>query len=320
MTTSLCNQSPPTTNLLVLIIPLELLLLTFIFLYPNDLKIQSYLSACRAAAPASAVSDFIGIGPVAVKPDFRLLIGVLTHPDSYERRQLVRLVYSLKPPGLAAHIDVRFVFCNLTSDEQEVLVALEIMLHDDIIILDCRENMNFGKTYHYFSSLPKLLDRSSGGGRPYDYVMKMDDDTYFRLDSLAESLRGKPREDMYYGLEIPCKGEKFPPFPAPFMTGMGYVLSWDLVEWVAASEIARNHTIGPEDMLVGMWLSMGGRGKNWYGMGRAMYNYKGWNESTNCFRHELAPDTVAVHMLKNNSRWANTLRYFNVTRGLNPGP
>nr|CAD1843453.1 unnamed protein product [Ananas comosus var. bracteatus] len=166
------------------------------------------------------------------------------------------------------------------------------MLHDDIIILDCRENMNFGKTYHYFSSLPKLLDRSSGGGRPYDYVMKMDDDTYFRLDSLAESLRGKPREDMYYGLEI---------------------LGGGVGDRAQPHDRAGGHAGGDV-------AEHGGQRKNWYGMGRAMYNYKGWNESTNCFRHELAPDTVAVHMLKNNSRWANTLRYFNVTRGLNPGP
>ncbi|XP_073009143.1 beta-1,3-galactosyltransferase pvg3-like [Typha latifolia] len=293
---SICKQSPSTISLVVLLLPF----LTYLLLRTTSISISF---------DHPSVTDFVG--PVTVKPDFRLLIGILTHPDNFERRHLLRLVYSLQS-SLTADIDIRFVFCKLTNQEQSLVVSLEIMRYDDIIILNCTESMNFGKTYDYFSSLPELFD-----DRRYDYVMKMDDDTYFRLDNLVESLKNKSREDMYYGLIIPCDGENFPPFPAPFMTGMGYILSWDLVEWIATSEIARNESIGPEDMMVGKWLSMGNKGKNRHGTEPDMYDYKG-SYPSNCFRHELVPDTIAVHLLKNNSWWARTLKYFNVTDGLKP--
>ncbi|WOK94054.1 hypothetical protein Cni_G02756 [Canna indica] len=70
--------------------------------------------------------------------------------------------------------------------------AVEILLYHDIIILNCTENMDKGKMYTYLSSVSHLFDAS-----PYDYVMKADDDTYFQLHNLAESLRKMPREDVY---------------------------------------------------------------------------------------------------------------------------
>ncbi|WOK94053.1 hypothetical protein Cni_G02755 [Canna indica] len=69
---------------------------------------------------------------------------------------------------------------------------VEILLYQDIIILNCTENMDKGKMYTYFSSVPHLFDAST-----YDYVMKADDNTCSQLHSLAESLRKMPREDVY---------------------------------------------------------------------------------------------------------------------------
>ncbi|KAE8668644.1 peptidyl-prolyl cis-trans isomerase FKBP17-1 [Hibiscus syriacus] len=160
--------------------------------------------------------------------DIRILIGILTLPDQYQRRHFLRLIYSTQPP-VGARVDVKFVFCNLTKEDQKVLVALEIMRYDDIIILNCKENMNKGKTYTFFSSLPEMFNSSDRPYPPYHYVMKGDDDTYFRLENLVESLRPLPRQDLYYGYVIPC------PIMDPFvyyMSGMGYLVSWDIAEWV----------------------------------------------------------------------------------------
>lgn len=55
---------------------------------------------------------------------------------------------------MGAQVDVKFVFYNLTKEDQKVLVVLEIIRYDGIIILNCKENMNKGKTFTYFSSLP----------------------------------------------------------------------------------------------------------------------------------------------------------------------
>jgi hypothetical protein len=97
------------------------------------------------------------------------------------------------------------------------------------------------------------------------------------------------------------------------------VLSWDLVEWIAKSEVPVNHTNGPEDMMLGWWLQMGEKAKNRYNNAPMMYDFRGADQEANCFRHDLTADTIAVHRLKQNSRWTTVLNYFNVTTdGLKP--
>ncbi|XP_068645373.1 beta-1,3-galactosyltransferase pvg3-like [Aristolochia californica] len=247
----------------------------------------------------------VAFTPVFSSPEFSLLIGILTRPDFYDRRHFLRLVYGTQSSPFA-QIHVKFVFCNLTKDDQRTFIALEILRFDDIIILNCTENMNSGKTYTYLSSLPTILARS------YDYVMKADDDVYIRLDPLASSLRGLSRSDLYYGFVIPCASKN--PF-VEYMSGMGFLLSWDLVKWIGGSDIPANNTVGPEDKMVGEWLKMGKKAKNRFSEKPGMYDYPGANGRCS---HELIPETIAVHRLKSWDRWLHVLRFFNVTNGLKP--
>ncbi|KQJ90345.1 beta-1,3-galactosyltransferase sqv-2 [Brachypodium distachyon] len=236
-------------------------------------------------------------------PEFRLLVGVLTTPARHERRDIVRLAYALQPPAPAyAHVDVRFVFCDVADPTERVLVSLEAARHGDVLILNCTENMNDGKTHEYFSSVPRLF-----AAAPYDYVMKTDDDTYLRVAAMAEELRPKPRRDVYLGHGFAVGDD-----PMPFMHGMGYVVSWDVAAWVSDNEdiLRHNDTHGPEDLLFGKWLGIGGRGKNRYSLKPRMYDL-------NWYMDNFRPDTVAVHMLKDNRRWAAAFRYFNVTQEVN---
>lgn len=243
--------------------------------------------------------------------DIRVLFGILTLPDQYQRRHFLRLIYGTQNP-VGAKVDVKFVFCNLTKEDQKVLVALEIMRYDDIIILDCKENMNKGKTYTYFSSLPEIFNDTDGVYPPYHYVMKADDDAYFRLQSLVDSLKPLPREDLYYGYVIPCPS--MDPF-VHYMSGMGYLISWDIVEWIRDSDIPKNHLEGPEDKTFGDWIRNGHRAKNRFNAKWGMYNFP--EPPTRC-THELWPDTIAVHLLKTQEKWIRTLKYFNVTNNLKP--
>ncbi|KAH9323027.1 hypothetical protein KI387_017666 [Taxus chinensis] len=244
------------------------------------------------------------------KPDdrFSILIGILTRADLYERRHFLRMVYGIQST-VHARVDVKFVFCNLTKDDQRMLVPLEIMRYNDIIILNCEENMNNGKTYTYFSSLSKM-------GLHYDYVMKADDDVYFRIDKLAESLKPLPRNDTYYGFVIPCQSNDCfgnHPFKS-YMSGMGYALSWDLVEWIEGSPVAKNKSEGVEDKMVGLWLDEGKKAKNRFNNKPAMYDFPLVNGKCS---HELIPDTIAVHKLKDRKQWFDVLNFFNVTSALN---
>ncbi|KAL9152299.1 hypothetical protein ABFS82_11G113200 [Erythranthe guttata] len=238
---------------------------------------------------------------------FTLLIGILTKPDKYELRHFLRLIYAAQsPPSPPAKIDIKFVLCNLTKPEQRIFISLEIKRFDDIIILDCLENMNNGKTYTYFSSLPEILPAK------YDYVMKADDDLFLRLKPLASSLEALPRQDMYYGFVIPCNSMN--PFKH-YMSGMGFVLSWDLVEWIGESVIPVNNTFGPEDKLVGQWLDGGKKAKNRFSNKPAMYDYPGTNGRCS---HDLIPDTIGVHRVKRWDQWFRVLDFFNVTKDIKP--
>ncbi|KAJ6857154.1 hypothetical protein NC651_038760 [Populus alba x Populus x berolinensis] len=256
----------------------------------------------QSSTPSS--NNFLAVNSSTSSDDIRILIGILTLPDQYQRRHFLRLIYGTQSP-VGAQIDVKFVFCNLTKEDQKVLVALEIMRYDDIIILDCKENMNKGKTYTYFSSLPEMLNDTDRPYPPYHYVMKTDDDTYFRLDNLVESLKPLPREDLYYGYVIPCPS--MDPF-VHYMSGMGYMISWDIVEWIRDSEVPKNHLEGPEDKVFGDWIREGHRAKNRYNAKWSMYNFP--EPHTQC-THELWPNTTAVHLLKNQEKWIQTLKYFN---------
>ncbi|KAJ9189175.1 hypothetical protein P3X46_000501 [Hevea brasiliensis] len=235
---------------------------------------------------------------------FSILIGILTRPEKYDRRHLLRLVYGIQRSPVA-DIDVKFVFCNLTKQEQRVFIALEILRFNDIIILNCTENMNNGKTYTYFSSLPHILPKR------YTYVMKADDDVFIRLNQLSLSLNPLPRIDLYYGFVIPCSSKN--PY-VDYMSGMGFLFSWDLVEWIGKSGIPANETQGPEDKLVGKWLKIGNKAKNRFSDKPAMYDYPGTNGRCS---HELIPETVAVHRLKRWDQWFHVLEFFNVTKQLN---
>ncbi|KAG1326414.1 beta-1,3-galactosyltransferase pvg3-like [Cocos nucifera] len=307
MKPSIPKPPPSTTTFILLPIALLAFLCFFLFPFAKELKLQSLTTTCRRSTVANLTE------PIAPKPDFRLFMGIITHADHYERRHLLRLVYSLQPKLTTAHVDIRFVFCNLTKEDQRVLVALEIMRYDDILILNCTENMDSGKTYAYFSTLPKLFNSTTGDADrpPYDYVMKADDDIYFRLGRLAQSLKKMPRHDLYYGCAVPC--DRVDPY-RHYMSGMGYVLSWDLVEWISTSEISRNHTVGPEDLTTWTWLRDGNLAKDKFDAKPAMYNYPSGDPCA----HDLVPDTIAVHQLKDNLKWARTLKYFKVTDGLKP--
>ncbi|KAI3444150.1 hypothetical protein Pfo_000815 [Paulownia fortunei] len=273
---------------------------------------QCALSQASYNSSAQKLSDTNTTAPSSSSNDIRILIGILTLPDHYHKRHFLRLIYGTQSP-VGARVDVKFVFCNLTKEDQKVLVALEIMRYDDIIILNCQENMNKGKTYTYFSTLPEMmLNDSNVPYPPYHYVMKGDDDVYFRLQSLVDSLMPLPRQDLYYGYVIPCPS--MDPF-VHYMSGMGYLVSWDIVEWLRDSDIPKKHLEGPEDKIFGDWLRDGHRGKNRYNAKWSMYNYP--EPPTRC-THELWPDTIAVHLLKTQEKWIRTLNYFNVTRDLKP--
>ena len=240
------------TVTLIVLLPLTLLCLTF--LLPLSAYLNTPLAVAAAASGGGVGTAVVGAAPAADgdddvvgsqrRPELSVLVGVHTVPGKHSRRHLIRMAYALQQTAAlraAARVDVRFALCaRPMPPEHRAFVALEARAYGDVLILDCAESAEQGKTYTYFASLPAMLGSASGGSRPYDYVMKVDDDTFLRLDALVETLRAAPREDMYCGAGLPFQDRQFP----PFMLGMGYLLSWDLVEWIASSDMVRKEAMG----------------------------------------------------------------------------
>ncbi|KAF4395171.1 hypothetical protein F8388_001558 [Cannabis sativa] len=108
--------------------------------------------------------------------------------------------------------------------------------------------------------------------------MKADDDVYIRLNPLAKSVEPLPRVDLYYGFVIPCNSQN--PY-SEYMSGMGYLISWDLVEWISTSNILK----------LDLRISC----------------------SNGKCSHELIPQTIEVHRLK--SKWSICIDDFPLLSG-----
>ncbi|EEE69763.1 hypothetical protein OsJ_29471 [Oryza sativa Japonica Group] len=255
------------------------------------LSVSGCLSAPRSRPVVDNTNNDGGLGAettAAREPEFRLLVGVLTTPSRYERRGILRLAYALQPaPG--AQVDVRFVLCDVTDAADAVLVAAEAARHGDILVLDgcSTENMNDGKTHAYLSSVPRLFAPC-----PYDYVMKADDDTYLRVAALADELRGKPRRTSTSAGATPSATTRCRSCTA----------------WATSCPGTSRAGCPPTRT---SWLNAGGRGRNRYNLKPRMYDIN-WDMD------EFRPNTIAVHRLKNNRRWAAVFRHFNVTVGIKP--
>ncbi|CAN6448199.1 unnamed protein product [Victoria cruziana] len=248
--------------------------------------------------------------PSIPAPSFRLLIGVFTDPSKYLHRNFLRLVYGTQAP-VFSQVDVKFVFCNLTSEEQQVLVAVEIMRFDDIIILNCPEKEDGGKAYSYLSNMPDMFDSPPGRRpAPYDYVMKVDDDTLVRIGGLEDSLRDMAREHMYYGFETPCQR-----MGQARATGTAYVLSWDLTEHVTVSSHDESHRMELQRSSAGdVWLQ-----SEALRLAQNRYSGKAYMDDSNgACGDELGANTVAFHGLKDQGKWVRALTYFNMTSKLEP--
>ncbi|CAN6172859.1 unnamed protein product [Urochloa humidicola] len=317
MSTHLIKKASTYTVSLIVLLPLTLLCLTFL------LPLSAYLSnplatataACTARVAPAAAADGVGGHQSSQqqrhRPELNVLVGVHTMPGKHSRRHLIRMAYALQQTAAlraAARVDVVFALCaRPMPPEHRAFVALEARAYGDVLVLDCTESADQGKTYTYFASLPAMMLGSGGGGgggRPYDYVMKVDDDTFLSLDALVEALREAPREDMYGGVGLPFHDREFP----AFMLGMGYLLSWDLVEWIATSDMVRREAMGVEDLTTGKWLNMGNKAKNRLNIFPRMYDYK------SAKAEDFLENTIGVHQLKADLRWAHTLEHFNLTR------
>lgn len=81
-----------------------------------------------------------------------------------------------------------------------LILEWEQETHGDILMIDMEENMNEGKSFEYFASLANMYPSNvSQSERPWDYAMKLDDDSFLNIPNLLEKLRPMiPREQTWF--------------------------------------------------------------------------------------------------------------------------
>ncbi|CAM6120208.1 unnamed protein product [Calypogeia fissa] len=232
---------------------------------------------------------------------FSVLVGVFIMHFEFKRREIIRLAYRVQSSPYA-DFTVRFI---LGGYKLESWLEPENSTYGDMIVLQCKENLNLGKTFTFFSSVPDLVHK-------HDYVMKADDDSYVNFENLGKHMNSFPRTDLYYGYSLPCDDDD-PGHVAAFRVGAGYVLSWDLVVWIKESPIPRNNSIGTEDFLVGEWFRQGDIAKNRPYSMHLFHDHP--DQGGKCCR-PVTNESILIHKLKTNERWYAVINFFNASRSV----
>jgi len=221
----------------------------------------------------------------------RILVGIFTTSDRMERRFLIRLSYLPVKPD---NVDLFFVVCGNSkweSEEDRSAMEWEQRMYGDMMILNCNENMNKGKTHTFFSHIGREMS-----GEEYGFAMKTDDDAYLHLPNLARRLKDSPRSGFFFGRDY-----------HGFMAGMGYILSWDLVTWIAFNQYTRSHRVGQEDRLLADWLRFSGLVERWES---EEYDFYDDPTGLSAWSHPFSNSTILIHQLKRTDRFLMVAYHF----------
>ena len=144
-----------------------------------------------------------------------------------------------------------FIIGRAANESETKQLETESSKYKDILHLDITENMNDGKTYHFFKqSYLKFKNE-------YKFVMKADDDIFLHLKNLKTKLNTLSEHGTGTVFGIPNYeeyGEKW-----RYLAGAAYTLSIDLVEFIATDDWVSKHINGHEDQVTYDWLNNVGK-------------------------------------------------------------
>ena len=189
---------------------------------------------------------------------WRLVVVVMSTPTHVHTRKVVRETWAVNRPS---NTKVFFaVGIEHLTEAAAGLVKTESDNYGDLILLE-----NFQESYRNLTQklveTMKWLDKNLQS----DFVMKVDEDSFVRMDEVVKALESKPQENLYWGYfsgaaTIQKYGKWAEPdyflcdYFLPYAVGGGYVLSGDIVQYLAVNAekllIFKN-----EDVSMGTWLA-----------------------------------------------------------------
>lgn len=189
---------------------------------------------------------------------WRLVVVVLSAPTHIRTRRVIRETWALtRPENTVVYFAVGI---DNLSDTTASLVKRENNIHADLLLLE-----NFRESYRNLTQ--KLLETLKWVHKNLvvDYFMKVDEDSFVRLAEVVMALDSKPTENLYWGyFSGAAPVQKYGKWAEsnyflcdnflPYAVGGGYVISSDLVHYLA-SNWNRLLIFINEDVSLGTWLA-----------------------------------------------------------------
>eukprot|EP01112_Ceratiomyxa_fruticulosa_P012423 TRINITY_DN3438_c0_g1_i5.p1 TRINITY_DN3438_c0_g1~~TRINITY_DN3438_c0_g1_i5.p1 ORF type:complete len:300 (+),score=50.34 TRINITY_DN3438_c0_g1_i5:182-1081(+) len=190
----------------------------------------------------------------------KIVISIISSHNSAEQRTFVRNSW-LRILDKLPHIDYYFVVGSPQNAMQSKLLEEEKKLYNDIVSLDVDDSYQF-LTEKTLQSMEYTLKNFV-----FDFFVKVDDDTFTRIDRIVKILNKTSPTRFYMGFvhkglkalyDTPNKNDEihYPsdmPYLVPFAAGPGYILSADLIQYIVEKKGILKRFYN-EDVAVGTWL------------------------------------------------------------------
>lgn len=226
-----------------------------------------------AASGTAAANTATAAAAPAAEGDIRLFVGVLSAASNVQARQAVRETW-----GADSRL-ARVVFVSLrpTSNESFWQLRKEAAQYSDVLVTSSVDEGYYNITY----AVLDIFRAAAAMGPAVSHVMKTDDDCYVRVSPLLIALSGMTRHWLYAGWPMITgtvirghgDGWHVVPYsnwasdtPVRYGFGLGYVLSSDLAQQIAAGAphvlMRPDNLLIIEDVAVGYIVDFIGRDQN----------------------------------------------------------
>ncbi|KAK9085919.1 hypothetical protein Sjap_026330 [Stephania japonica] len=196
------------------------------------------------------------------KSPIQLFIGVLSATNHFAERMAVRKTWMQSAAVKASNVVVRFFVALNARKEVNAILKKEAAYFGDIVILPFMDR--------YELVVLKTIAICEFGVHNVSaaYIMKCDDDTFVRVDTVLKEISGvSPKKSLYMGnlnlLHRPLRSGKwavtYEEWPEevypPYANGPGYVISIDVARFVVSQHANQSlRLFKMEDVSMGMWV------------------------------------------------------------------
>uniref|UniRef100_A0A0B6Y861 Hexosyltransferase n=1 Tax=Arion vulgaris TaxID=1028688 RepID=A0A0B6Y861_9EUPU len=190
---------------------------------------------------------------------YTLVILIISGPDNLNERNTIRQTWLTGIDD--SFVLFRFVVGTAALDKEKAIqLTREDATNKDMVLLNNVKDSYNELTFKVLQALV-WLDKHA----EYQYVLKVDDDSFVFVSGVLLELQFKPKERLYWGFfdgraNVKTLGkwketnwnlcDKY----LPYARGGGYVLSFDLVNFIARNSDLLQLYLS-EDVSVGAWLA-----------------------------------------------------------------